>query len=170
MSTHGLKNYLGIEVEQVENAPSGKDAEEQLKERILDKVLEANDIEVPQDLVEEEVSMMVLEMNHRMKYDSLASGVCLDFTQEDLDARLKKFKAEAFRLVKTRIVLEGVIEAENLEVTKEELEEEAKAISVRQQMPIEMVKGFLGQDLGLLENDLLARKAINLIQSHAVIK
>ena len=36
MSTHGVKNYKGIEVEQVENAPSGKNAEEQLKDRILE--------------------------------------------------------------------------------------------------------------------------------------
>lgn len=170
MATHGVKNYKGIEVEQVENTPSGKNAEEQLRDRILEKVLEANDIQVPQDLVEEEFSMMVLKMNHRMKYDSLASGAYLELTQEEMDARVKEFKAEAFKLVKTRMLLEGVIEAEKLEVTKEELEEEAKAISLRQQMPIEMVKDFLGQDLGLLENDLLARKAISLIHAHAVIK
>lgn len=170
MSTNGVKNYKGIEVEQVENAPSVKNVEEQLKDRILEKVLEANVIEVPQDLVDEEVSMMVLEMNHRMKYESLASGAYLDFTQEEIDARLKEFKAEAFKLVKTRMVLEGIIEVENLEVTKEELEEEAKAISLRQQIPVKMVKDFLGEDLGLLKKDLLVRKAINLICAHAVIK
>jgi len=170
MPNTAVKNYKGIEVERVRNAPSAKNTEIQLKDAILDKVLEANDIEVPQDLVDEEVTMMVLEMNHRMKYESLATGAYFDFTQEDMDARLEEFKAEAFKLVKTRLVLMGIIEVENLEVTKEELEEEAKAISVRQQMPVEMVKEFLGDDLASLKDDLLVRKAIDFIHANAVIK
>jgi len=170
MSDTAVKNYKGIEVERGENALSVQNAEQQLKDKILEKVLEANDIEVPQDLIDDEVRMMVLEMNHRMKYESLATGASLDFTQEDLDARLEEFKAEAFKLVKTRLVLKGIIAAENLKVSKEELEKEAKALSVRQQMPVEMVKDFLGEDLELLKDDLLVRKAIDFVQAHAVIK
>jgi len=67
-------------------------------------------------------------------------------------------------------VLKEIIAAENLEVSKEELEEEAKALSVRHQMPVEMVKDFLGEDLELLKDDLLVRKAIDFVQAHAVIK
>ena len=170
MSSNAVRNYKGIEVEHVKNAPTAKNAEIQLADRIIEKLLEANDIEIPQDLVDEEVKMMVLEMNHRMKYEILASGAILDLTQEDMAARLEEFKSEAFKLVKTRLVLKEIIEAENLEVTKEELEEEAKAISLRQQMPVEMVKDFLGEDLASLKNDLLVRKAINLVQANAVIK
>ena len=165
-----VKEYKGIEVKQVKNAPSAKNAELQLKDAILEKVLKTNDIEVPQNLVDEEVTMMVLEMNHRMKYESLATGAYLDFTQEDMDARLEEFKVEAFKLVKTRLVLKEIIEVESLEVTKEELEEERKAISVRQQMPVEMVKDFLGEDMASLKDDLLIRKAIDFINANAVIK
>jgi trigger factor len=164
MPITAVENYKGVEVER------GKNEEMQFKDRILEKVLEANDIEVPQNLVDDEVKMMVLEMNHRMKYESMASGGYIEFTQEDVDAYLEEFKAEAFKLVKTRLVLKGIIEAENLEVTKEELNEEAKAISLRQQMSIEMVKDFLGDDLATLKNDLLVRKAIDFVQANAVIK
>ena len=169
MSSIAVRNYKGIEVEQVKNVPSAKNAELQLKDKILEKLLEANDIEVPQDLVDEEVTMMVLEMNHRVKYEALASGSYLDLKQEDMDARLEMFKAEAFKLVKTRLVLKGIIEAENLELTNDEMEEEVKAISLRQQLPIEMVKDFLGEDLESLKNDLLVRKAIDLVHANAVV-
>ena len=165
-----VKNYKEVEVKLANNAPSAMNAELQLNDGILEKVLEANDIEVPQDLVDEEVRMMILEMNHRMKYESLATGAHVDFTQEDMNARLEEFKAEAFKLVKTRLVLKGIIEVERLEVTKDELEEEAKAISVRQQMPVDMVKNFLGEDLELLKDDLLIRKAIDHVHANAVIK
>jgi FKBP-type peptidyl-prolyl cis-trans isomerase (trigger factor) len=137
---------------------------------ILDNVLEANDIDVPQDLVDDEVAMMVLEMNHKLKYESLASGGYTGFTQDEMAERMEQIKEEAYKLVKTRILLKGIIEAESFEVTKEELDEEAKAISVRQQMPIEMVKDFLGEDLETLKEDLLVRKAIDFVNRNAVIK
>ncbi|WP_206812967.1 trigger factor [Paradesulfitobacterium ferrireducens] len=164
------KNYKGVEVERVKNAPSAKNAEMQLKDAIIDKVLEANDIEVPQDLVDDEVKMMVIELKHKMKYESMSSSGYFDFMQDDMADRMEEFREEAFKLVKIRLVLKGIIEAENFEVTKEDLEVEAKAISVRQQMPIEMVKDFLGEDLESLKDDLLVRKAIDFVYANAVIK
>ena len=112
--------------------------------------------------------MMVLELNHRMKYDGLATGTYISLTQDEKAERLEMFKKEAFKLVKTRLVLRSIIESEKLDVTEEELEEEAKALSIRQQMPIEMVKDFLGKDLEPLKDDLLVRKAIDSINANAL--
>lgn len=142
-------------------------AEMRQEDALLDKILEATDIEVPQALVDEEVRMMVLELNHRMKYEGLATGIYLSLTQDEIAERLVFFKEEAFKLVKTRLVLRSIIESGKLDVTEEELEEEAKALSVRQQMPIERVKDFLGKDLEPLRDDLLVRKAIDSIHANA---
>ncbi len=135
----------------------------------FDKVLEASTIEVPQDQVDDEVNRMIIELNHKMRYENLASGAYTVLTQEEQADRLEEIKAEAFKLVKTRLVLKGIIATENFEVTKEELEEEARAISFRQQMPIEMVKDFLGEDLETVKDDLLVRKAIDFVNRSAVI-
>jgi FKBP-type peptidyl-prolyl cis-trans isomerase (trigger factor) len=161
------KNYKSAEVAQMRNTSSPTNSEVQLKDAVIDKVLEAHDIEVPQALVDEEVRMMVFELNHRMKYEGLATGTYLSLTQDEIAVRLEIFKKEAFKLVKTRLVLRSIIESAKLDVTEEELEEEAKAISVRQQMPIEMVKDFLGEDLEPLRDDLLVRKAIAFIIANA---
>lgn len=149
------------------NPSSPEDAEAQPKDTAIDKVLEAYDIEVPQALVDEEVRMMVLELNHRLKYEGLATGGYTGLTQDEQAERLETFRREAFKAVKTRLVLRSIIESGELNVTEEELEEEAKALSVRQQMPIEMVKDFLGQDLAPLKDDLLVRKAIASINANA---
>ena len=162
-----VKDDKGVEGEPVRNVPSAKSAEMRLKDAILDQVVEANDIEVPQDLVDDEAQLMVIELNHKMQYENMASARYIGFMQDDMADLMEKFREEAFRLVKTRLVLKRIVEAENFEVTKEELEEEAKAISVRQQMPIEMVKDFLGEDLEPLKDDLLVRKAIDFINANA---
>jgi len=168
MPNIAVKSYKNVEVEQIETTSSPKNAEVQLEDAIIDKVLEVHDIEVPQALVDEEVKMMVLELNHRMKYDSLATGTYISLTQDEKAERLEMFKKVAFKLVKTRLVLRSIIESEKLDVTEEELEEEAKALSIRQQMSFEMMKDFLGKDLETLKDDLLVRKAIDFCNANAI--
>lgn len=154
-------------MERARKAPSPRNAELRREAALFEAVLKAHDVEVPQNLVDDEVRMMVLELNHRLRYESLTSGRYAGFTQAEMAGRMEEFREEAFKLVKTRLVLKRIIEAEHLEVSQEELEEEAKAIAVRQQMPIEMVKGFLGEDLAPLKDDLLMRKAIDSINADA---
>lgn len=155
-------------MQRVENSLSAKNTEEQLF-AILDKVLETKDIEVPQELVDEEFNMIVIEFNHRVKYDSMATGKIFELTQDEIKNRTQQFKEEAFKRVKIRLMLKEIIESENIIVTKKELEEEAKALSVRQQIPIDMVKDFLGEDLDLLKNDLLIKKAIDIVSANTTI-
>lgn len=137
------------------------------EDALLHRVLEANDVEVPQALVDEEVTIMVLELNHRMKYEGLATGTYISLNEDERAERLETFRTAAFKLVKTRLVLRRIIEAEKLDVTEQELEEEVIAVSQRQHMPAEMVKAFLGEDLAALRDDLLVRKAIALINTNA---
>jgi len=137
---------------------------------ILDEFLKINDIVVPQDLIDNEVSMMVMEYSHKKKYESLASGGYFDLNQDDKNILLDEFRSEAFKIVKTRLLLNSIIESECFEISKEELETEAKAISIRQKIPIEMVKDFLGEELESLKSDLMFRKAMDFVIKNAAIK
>lgn len=139
------------------------------KQGIIDKIVDASDIEVPQSMVDDEVTRMVCELSQHLKYQAMQSGDYSYLLRNDMADRMEEMKEEAVRQLKTKLVLEGIIEAENLEVTKEELEKEAKAISERQQMSIEMVKDFFGEELAPLKDDLLVRKAIDFVYANAVI-
>lgn len=170
MPVAAAKGDKGIGGNEVDTAPSAKKAETQHQDAIFDKILEVYDIQVPQSLVDDEVTRMLLELNYRMKYESMASGNFPGFTQEELADQVEQIKVDAFKQVKTRLVLKEIIKAENFEVSREELEEEAKAISLRQNVPIEMVRDFLGDDLETLKNDLLVRKAIEFVTVNTVIQ
>jgi len=113
---------------------------------------------------------MVLELNYRLKYESLATGAYVSLTQEDRDEYWAEFNREAFKLVKTRLVIQGIIDEEKFTLSKDELEAEAEAIATRQQTSIDEVKKFLGEDLEMLKKDLLVRKAIDFVYAHAVTR
>ena len=164
------KDYQGIEIEQPKAFSSPEAREKRLKEAVINKLVDMNDIPVPEELVEQEVRMMATEYSCRKKYESMASGDSYDFMFEDKTELMEGFRAEAVRLLKTRILIDGIIETENIEISSDELQAEAEAISIRQQMPVEMVTDFLGKNLAPLEKDLLVKKAIDIVYSSAIIK
>jgi trigger factor len=164
-----VKHYKGVEVTRIKNAVSEKKAEMLIREAILDKILDANDIDIPQNVIDEEASQMAMEKHHQMKYESLAGNCDFDYLypqEEDMN----ELKEEACKCLKTEIILRGIIDAERFEVTMDELETAAQDIADREKITLEMVKDFLGENLEALRNDLLIRKALDFIYDNAVIQ
>ena len=164
------KSYQDVGAGTASGVTPAENASRRLKDAIVAEMVEARDIEVPQDLVDAEARMMAIELYQELKYASMLSAGEPGFLPDEMADRMEEIRQEAFRTVKTRLVLRDIIETESLEVTQEELEAEAMAISVRQQMPIEMVKGFLGDDLRMLRDDLLVRKALDSVCSNTAGK
>lgn len=129
------------------------------------RIIAASDFEVPQALVDEEASLLTAELKHQIQYQSLTGTLAEPVSPEEMDERLEELKREALLSVKARLIIQNVIHSRELDVSREELEAEASAMAQRQNTTIELVKRFLGEDLGLLRRDLLERKAIELISA-----
>lgn len=126
---------------------------------VLDRILERETVPVSTKQLEEETTLRMLEYRHRLQYESMTSGLCYAQMQEDAEELYQKFREEALRELQEQKLLQMVIQREKLEVSRKELEEEAMALAARQDMPLEMVKGFLGEEYGMLKEDLLEKKA-----------
>jgi trigger factor len=134
-----------------------------MQEDILEKFVEESDVVAPENLVEEAYDRLILEITHKRKYEAMMTGQfympgTMEFSEEYI-------RQEALKQVKTGLALEEVIQKQKLEATKEELETEAKAMADRQQTTVEAIKGFFGEDLSILKQDILIRKAIDFITS-----
>ena len=155
--------YLQIRLDQ-----SNMD-EPQIKEALLEKAVEQSTIDVPEDQVEREYTALVQAAKQKIRYEYMAEGQPFYGFPESLYTALESLRAEAYCSVKTELLLQAVIEAEHLEISREELEREGLASAKRLEVTPEMARMFYGDDYGLLKNDLLRRKAIDLIYEHAVL-
>ena len=155
--------YLQIRLER-----SGLD-EQQIKEALLEKAAEQSNIHVPKEQVEREYTALVQTAKQRIRYEYMAEGKPFYGFPESFYAALESLRVEAYCSVKTELLLQAVIEAEHLEVSREELEKEGLASAKRLEVTPEMARMFYGDDYGLLKKDLLRRKAIDLIYEHAVL-
>lgn len=132
------------------------------EEEALEVLARQYGIEAPQNAVDEEISALEQEFHYRLRYEGLAGRY---LAPEEIQTYLDELPAEAARRVRARLAVERLIRESGITVTQEELEAEAVAVAVRQNMPLEQVKDFLGKDLASLRRDLLERKAIELARS-----
>ena len=155
--------YLGLNL-----VRDGRD-EEALKEALLLEAAKKSAIEVPEALLEEEYSMQLLAYKHNVRYESMATG-SMCFPDPEKEAEMSKLlQVEAYQTVKTDLLVKAIIAAEGLTVSFEELEAEAIASAKRLEIPLDMARSFYGEDYGLLKNDLLRKKVVELIYDSAVI-
>ena len=69
------------------------------------------------------------------------------------------------------MILMGIVEAEKIEVTEDEMEEEIKVMAIQYQTTADKIKEMIGmENLTFLEKDLKVKKAIQFIYDNAVIK
>ena len=69
------------------------------------------------------------------------------------------------------MILNGVVEAENIEVTPDELEEELKVMAIQYQTTADKLKEMIGvENITYLQKDIKIRKAIEFIFDNASIK
>lgn len=146
-------------------------AENQMKDAAIGKVVEANDVDVPRAMVEDEIDRMVGELNQQMRYQGITVEQYLEFTGKNMADFREEIRPEAEKAVKTRIILMGIVEAEKIEVSAEEIEKELETMAAQYQMTADKIKEMIGvENLTFLQKDLQVKKAIDFIYDNAKIK
>ena len=146
-------------------------SQSQMKDAALGKVVEANEVDVPRTMAEDEMDRMCQELDQQLRYQGMSLQQYLQFTGKDMAAFREELRPDAERQVKTRIILMGIVEAEGIKVSQEEMEEELKVMAAQYQMTADKIKEMIGvENLTFLMKDLQVKKAIDFIFDNAVIK
>lgn len=139
--------------------------ERQLKDQVVDQLLEANPFEVPESLVEEQAKGLVSDTKLRLA----AQGVelkNLGVTEEKLQG---DYKAMAQKQVKTFLILEKIASQEGIAATDEEVDERLKEMAERMHQKFDVVKRYYEKN-GLLPEvkaGILRDKTLNFLLEKA---
>ena len=132
------------------------------KEGAWSAFVEDYDIAVPDERVEEELRVMLTALSHQMQYAVFTTGRDARLpTAEEQEEQREELRDEAYLAVKEELVLAELLARHDFPVSREELEAEAEAVARRQDVTVEMVRGFFGEDLALLEREIRQRKAMD---------
>ena len=146
-------------------------AENAMKNSVLAKVFEANDIDVPDVMVESEIDNMMSEFDQQLRSQGLDLNTYMQYLGKEPKDFRDELKEEAHKKVKTRMIVTAVADQEKFEVTDEEIDQELENIAKQYGFEADKMKETLGvQNLGMIAGDIKVRKAVDLMYDSAVKK
>ena len=142
-----------------------------MKDAALGKVVELNEVEIPEVMIADEIDAMMQQMDQQLRGSGLSLSGYMEYMGKDMSGFIDEIRPDAEKSVKTKLIMAAVVEAEQIEVSDEEVEDEIKMMAVQYQMTADKVKELLGEDMmKFLVKDLKAKKAIEVLFENAVIK
>jgi trigger factor len=141
--------------------------ERQLKDQVVDQLLEINPFDVPESLVGEQAKAMVSDTKLRLAAQGVALkklGVSEEKLQED-------YKAMAQKQVRTFLILEKIAGAEGIAVTDEEADDRLREMSEKMHQKFDVVKRYYEKN-GLLPEvkaGIIRDKTLNFLLEKANI-
>ena len=146
-----------------------KEARAAKENAAVDKAIENAEMEIPDAMLNTQVRQMMNDFASRMQSQGLTMEQYFQFTGMTEEKMMEELKPQAEKRIKTRLVLEAVVKAENIEVSDERLEEELQKMAESYQMEVDKLKEFMGEnEKNQMKEDIAVQEAVTLIAEAAV--
>lgn len=108
---------------------NAKRAKDELNQQAIDKVCEGTEINIPKAMIDQEVEAYVEDMEHNLSKQGLSIEQYLGFLGKNINEFKDEYKVTAEKSIKTRLVLEAISKAEELEVKDEDIDERMRELA-----------------------------------------
>ena len=150
-------------VEQKEKA-----AQTEKENKVVDKAVENASMDIPEAMIEEQTNQMAQEFAQNLSYQGLQLEQYFQFTGMTQEKFMEDLKPQAKKRIESRLLLEAVVAAENIEATDDELNAEIAKMAEMYQMEAEKLQGFMGDaEKEQMKKDIAVQKAVDLLVAEA---
>ena len=148
-----------------EKVEAAKTADE---DKVVAKVIENATMEIPDQMVEEQVNGMVNDYARRLESQGISFKQYVEITGMTAEKIGEQMKPQAIKRIQTRLVLEAVVKAENIQADDVAVEEQFDKMAADFKMDKEQIKGMFGEEqMAQLKEDLAVQKAIDFLVAEA---
>lgn len=148
-----------------------REAAEAKEDAAVEAAVEAASIDIPAPMLETQKERMLDEFAQQLSYQGLSFEQYMQYTGASRDAMLDQIEPEAEKRIRTRLVLEAVAAAENLEATDEQYEEEIKTMAEAYGREADDLKKDITDEIAeMIKKDIRVRNAAKFIADNAVEK
>ena len=145
-------------------------AKNELRNRVIEKVVANTEVEVPETMVNAQIDSSIMELNYSLQYQGFSIEQLLEMTGKSMQELRDERKEDAEKSVKASLVVDAIAKAENVEVSEEEVEAEVAKMAEAYNMTLPQIKEALkSNDLEDIKGQLRIRKTIDFLVENAVI-
>ena len=146
-----------------------KEARTAKENAAVDKAIENAQMDIPELMTKTECRQMMDDFSRRMQQQGLSMEQYFQFTGQSMDKMMEDMKPQALKRIQTRLVLEKVAEAENIQPSEEEITEEIQKMADAYKMEADKIREAIGESgLEQMKKDMAVQKAVTVIPDAAV--
>lgn len=140
------------------------------KDAVVSKVYENNPVDVPDVMVQDEITRMIQEIGQQLSYQGLTVENYLQYMGKDMSDLRNELKEDAAKKVGTRIVLMSIIDKEDIKVSEDEMKAELAKIAEAYKKDVDEIKNMIGiENLTYFQKDIQITKVIDMLYDNAKI-
>lgn len=141
------------------------------EDEAMEKIIEAAKMDIPEAMINTQVNRMAEDFARRLQQQGLSIEHYFQYTGMTAEKIIDDMKPEALTRIKSRLVLEAIVKAENIEVSDDEVNAELQKMADMYKMELDKVKELMGEaEMKQVKEDLAVQKAVDLIVDTAVEK
>ena len=135
---------------------------------VVEKVVSNASMEIPEAMIEEQVSNSLEDYARRMRSQGLTMEQYMQFTGMTEERLREDIRPQAEKRIRTRLVLEAIVAAENIEAPEDAVEAEIKKMADTYKMEPDRAKELLGEEgLQRMKEDLAVQEAVDFLVAEA---
>ncbi|MCR5403007.1 MAG: trigger factor [Butyrivibrio sp.] len=139
-----------------------------IEDEVVRAVIEDADMELPEAMIETQQRQMVNEFAQRLQMQGMNMDQYLQYTGGSVDQMLTQVKPQAIERIKSRLVLEAVAAAENIEASEEDIEAEFTRMATQYRMEADKIKELMGDaEKKQMKEDIAVQKAADFLVENA---
>ena len=151
-----------------QKAAEGKAKQE---DQVVEQAVKNATYELPEAMVETQAEQMANDFAQRMQSQGLTMEQYFQFTGTTAEQMMEDLKPQAVKRIETRLVLEAIAKAENIEISDEKLDEEIGKMAEAYKMEADKLKEFMGEnEKKQMKEDMAVQEAITFLVDNAVEK
>ena len=146
-----------------------EEAKTKKEDQAVEKAIENAEMDIPQPMIDLQVKQMADDFAMRIQQQGLSLEQYFQFTGMTAEKMMEELQPQAEKRIKTRLVLEAVAKAEDIQVTEERLDEELAKMAEQYQMEVEKLKELIGdQEKEQMKEDIAVQDAVTFLADSAV--
>ena len=134
------------------------------EDELIQAIIDDSKMDIPEAMLETETDMLLEDYQRRISYQGISFEQYLQYIGMTVDRLRTQLSEQAKKNIESRLVLEAVADAEKIEVSDEEVEEEVKKIASNYGLEPEKMKDIMGdKERKNIVHDRALQKAVDMI-------
>ena len=139
------------------------------EDKAVEEAVANAQMDIPDAMIDTEVRQMANDFAQRLQQQGRTMEQYFQFTGMTAEKMTEELKPQALKRIQTRLVLEAIVKAENIEISDEKIDEEIQKMAESYKMEAEKLKEFMGEnEKKQMKLDMAVQEAVTFLVENAV--